>query len=479
MPSMNSVLIPVIRRTKIVATLGPATSSHDTVRALVKAGMNVARLNFSHGSHEDQARLIAILRSVSRELDNPVTILQDLQGPKIRVGALPENGFDLIPDALVTLLPEHAYAGEPGTIPIDYPHLAEEAGPGLPILMADGVFELRVESVSGQSVVCRVVDGGRLTSRKGVNIPGLALRLPSLTDKDRADLEFGLAQGVDVVSLSFVRCVDDVKALKALIRKLGCNTPVVAKIEKPQAIDNIDAIIEVADGIMIARGDLGVEMSPERVPMLQKRIVEACNRCGRPVITATQMLESMIREPRPTRAEAADVANAILDGTDSVMLSGETAVGAHPERAVKMMDRIAREVEAEMTYRNYPPVGDSDTHALGEAVTVMDQALLPACIAVLTVSGHTARWVAAARPRALVAALTNNDRVYHSLNLLWGIAPLLVQSTEDSFEGLLNLAESTLREQAMAKSGDRILVIGGVPAGKPHGSNFIKVHTLA
>jgi pyruvate kinase len=468
-----------IRRTKIVATLGPATESPESLRSLVQAGMNVARLNFSHGRHEDHARMVALLRQVSRELDNPVTILQDLQGPKIRVGRLPDDGLDLAPGERVTLLPEADYTGEPGVIPMDYPHLAEEARPGLQILLADGALELRIESLAGRSVICRVVEGGRLTSRKGINVPALALRLPSLTDKDLSDLAFGLAQGVDVVSLSFVRCADDVRALKDLICRRGSDTSVVAKIEKPQAIEDLEAIVAAADGIMVARGDLGVEMSPERVPMLQKRIIELCNRQGRPVITATQMLESMIREPRPTRAEASDVANAILDGTDAVMLSGETAVGVHPTRAVAMMDRIAREVESGMAFRSYPPAGDTDTHALGEAVTVMDQALRPACIAVLTVNGHTARWVAAARPRAPVAALTNNPRVYHALNLLWGIAPLLVERTETTFEGLLDLADTTLRARGLAGAGDRILVIGGESASRPQGSNFIKIHTLA
>ncbi len=392
---------------------------------------------------------------------------------------MPNDAIMLEPDKLVRLAPEADYKGEPDVIPLDYPCLAEDAREGLTILLADGLFELRVESVAEQTVICRVVEGGRLASRKGVNIPDLPLRLPSFTEKDRADLLFGVAQKVDMVSLSFVRNAGDVRALKDFIQEQGCVMPVVAKIEKPQAIEDVEAIIETSDGVMVARGDLGVEMSPERVPMLQKRIIELCNRRGRPVITATQMLESMIQEPRPTRAEASDVANAILDGTDALMLSGETAVGAHPERAVAMMDKIAREVEAGMEYRNFPPTGDSDTHALGEAVTVMDQALHPACIAVLTVSGYTARWAAAARPRAPVAALTNNTRVYHSLNLLWGITPVMTNQTECTFEGLIELTETTLRARSLAGSGDRILVVGGVPANKARGSNFIKVHTLA
>ncbi|MGV3531937.1 MAG: pyruvate kinase, partial [Chthoniobacteraceae bacterium] len=344
-----------LRRTKIVATIGPASNSPEMLRQLIRAGMNVARLNFSHGTYDDHAATIAKLREASAELDMPVTILQDLQGPKIRVGKLPGGVMQLEPGATVTLTPAEAYSGEASEIPIDYPFLAEEATPGLQVLLDDGLLELRISEIVGPKVRCTVVGGGTLKNHKGVNFPYLDLRLPSMTEKDRQDLDFGLAQGVDWVSLSFVRRAEDVRELRQLLTDRGADTPIIAKIEKPQGIQNLEAIVAEVDGIMVARGDLGVEMSPEKVPMLQKEIIEMCNRRGIPAITATQMLDSMIREPRPTRAEASDVANAIIDGTDAIMLSGESAVGAYPVKAVEMMVRIAREVEGRVPFRSYPP----------------------------------------------------------------------------------------------------------------------------
>jgi pyruvate kinase len=468
-----------LRRTKIIATLGPASSSPDVIRQLVLAGMDVARLNFSHGSYEDHAGTIANLRAISAELDTPVTILQDLQGPKVRVGQLPGGELTLVPGEVVELVPETGGGSSLNTaIPIDYPCAAEDAEPGARVLLADGALELEVIETAGCALRCRVIEGGILKSRKGVNFPSLNLRLPSLTDKDRRDLEFGLEQDIDWVSLSFVRCGEDMRLLKELLAAKGADKPVVAKIEKPQAIGQLDGILEEADAVMVARGDLGVEMSPEKVPMLQKMIIEQCNRRGIPVITATQMLESMITEPRPTRAEASDVANAIIDGTDAVMLSGESAVGAHPVRAVEMMARIARDVEAGIEFKKYPPAGQTDMHAVGEAVNAIAATMNPRCIAVLTQTGFTARFVTAERPKQPVIALTTSPHVYHRLNLLWGIKPLLVEGTPDCFEGLIALAESALRARNLVASGDRILVLGGIPAGKPQGTNFLKIHTV-
>jgi pyruvate kinase len=335
-------------RTKIVATIGPASSSREMLEQMVKAGMSVARLNFSHGSYEDRARMVSLLRSVSKDLDTPITLLQDLQGPKIRVGQLPDGAIDLIEGEAIAIVPLAEFSQQPNTVPIDYPYLAEEAEPETQILLDDGLLELRIEKIEGKAVYCKVIEGGILKSRKGVNLPSLNLRLPSLTEKDKEDLEFGLAQGVDWISLSFVRQAEDVRALKAFLAEKGGNVPVMAKIEKPQAIDNLEAIIEECDGLMVARGDLGVEMNPEKVPMLQKRIIRLCNEKGIPVITATQMLDSMINNPRPTRAEASDVANAIVDGTDAVMLSGESAVGQYPVKAVQMLARIATDIEPEI-----------------------------------------------------------------------------------------------------------------------------------
>jgi pyruvate kinase len=467
-----------LRRTKIVATLGPASSSPEMIRQLILAGMDVARLNFSHGSYEDHARTVSVLRTTSAALDTPVTILQDLQGPKIRVGNLPA-GFTLIEGEDVTLIPDAEFHGQPATIPLDYAYAAQEATSGTPVLLADGLFELEVERVCGNALQARVVRGGPLSSREGVNFPSLTLNLPSLTAKDEKDLDFGIAQGVDVVSLSFVRSAVDVQVLKERMASKGINRPVIAKIEKPQGVANLDRILDEVQGVMVARGDLGVEMSPEKVPMLQKHIIEQCNRRGLPVITATQMLESMIREPRPTRAEASDVANAIIDGTDAVMLSGESAVGAFPVQAVETMARIAAEVESSIEFRSYPRSGDDNAHALSKAVKAIADSVSPRCIVAFDDRGLTALTVAAERPKAPVVALTTRERLYHTLNLVWGIRPLLIEERVETFEGLVGLAASTLRRRGLAASGDKVLVLAGVLADGSQESDFIKIHTIA
>ena len=440
--------------------------------------MDVARLNFSHGSQEEHARHILNLRALSQELDTPVTILQDLQGPKIRVGQLPGGHTTLAAGEIVTLVPEADFAGREATVPLDYAHVAASAAPGMRILLDDGLLELVVVDVVGRGLRCRVVEGGLLKSRKGVNFPNLALPLPSLTEEDIRAVEFGLAQGVDWISLSFVRTAADVRALKDLLGAKGATKPIIAKIEKPQAIGNLDEILAEVSGVMVARGDLGVEVSPEKVPMLQKQIIQKCNRRGLPVITATQMLESMIRESRPTRAEASDVANAIIDGTDAVMLSGESAIGLHPIRAVEMMARIATEVEAGIDFKSYPANEASDSHALSEGATAVAKVMNLRAIVVMTTSGHTARLVAAERSKTALFALTTDADVYHALNLHWGIKPLLAAGTPADFDGLVDQAESTLLAGNFAAVGDKILVIGGVPPGERYGSNFMKLHLI-
>ena len=467
-----------MRRTKIVATLGPASSSADVIRRLIIAGMDVARLNFSHGTPEEHAQNIATLRAISEQLDTPVTILQDLSGPKIRVGHLPGGEQALAAGSVISLVPEADFAGREDAVPLDYPDLADSAKPGMHVLLDDGMLELEVIEVAGRELRCRVVEGGVLKSRKGVNFPQLSLPLPSLTEKDRRDLEFGLTQNVDWISLSFVRSAADIRTLKELLAEKGAHMPVIAKIEKPQAIENLDEILREADGVMVARGDLGVEVSAEKVPMLQKQIIEKCNRLGLPVITATQMLESMIHEPRPTRAEASDVANAIIDGTDAVMLSGESAIGAYPVRAVEMMVRIASEVEARIEFKAYASSDPTDVHALSEAATGIGKVVSLRAIVVLTTTGDTARLVAAERSKVPLIALTIDPRAYHSLNLFWGIKPLLVEGIPASFEGLVAQAEAALRARNAVTSGDKILVIGGLPAGRPRGSNFLKIHSI-
>jgi len=471
---------PLQHRTKIVATIGPASKSPDIIRQMVNAGMNVARLNFSHGSYEDHAETVKLLRQVSEELDTPITLLQDLQGPKIRIGYLPSEEIELVDGELLTFVPVDEFDNQPHTVPIDYPYLAEEAETGAEVLLDDGLLELKIETIQGNAVQCRIIEGGILKSRKGVNLPSLTLRLPSLTEKDEQDLDFGISQGIDWVSLSFVRRAEDVQALKALLVEKGAaEIPVIAKIEKPQAIANLESIINECDGLMVARGDLGVEMNPERVPILQKQIIRMCNQKCIPVITATQMLDSMIHNARPTRAEASDVANAIIDGTDAVMLSGESAVGKFPIKAVQMLSKIASDVEPEIEFKNYPPVLSDETHALTEALNTIDKILNLKCIVSYTSTGYTAILAAAERPKVPVVALTPDRNVYHRLNLVWGVKPVLLEHHVNSFEGLIDLAQDKLLQRKLAQIGDKILIVGGIPANTARGTNFLKIHTLS
>lgn len=469
---------PLSHRTKVVATIGPASNSPDVIRQMILAGMNVARLNFSHGSYEDHAANVSLLRSIARELDTPLTLLQDLQGPKIRVGHLPNGQIELSPGDIVTLVPLEDYAEQPNTIPIDYPYVGEEATPGTQVLLDDGLLELRVEEVKKGGVRCRVVEGGTLKNRKGVNLPSLNLRLPSLTDKDIQDLEFGISQGVDIVSLSFVRKAEDVRALKEILAEKGVDIPVLAKIEKPQAIVNLAEIINECDALMVARGDLGVEMSPEKVPLLQKRIIRLCNQRGIPVITATQMLDSMIHNPRPTRAEASDVANAIIDGTDAVMLSGESAVGSYPVEAVKMLVRIATDVEPDLKFENSPPSELDETHAISEALNAIDNTLGLQCIVPFTTTGYAAQIAAAERPKSAVVAFTPSLKVYHRLNLVWGVRPIFLERPETSIEALIKQMEAILKARNFVEKGHKILILGGSPVQKSRGTNFLKIHTV-
>ena len=466
-------------RTKIVATIGPASSSKPVLKQMVDAGMSVARLNFSHGSYDDHAHMIALLREVATEHDAPITLLQDLQGPKIRVGQLPQGRLTLQEDITVRLMPLAELDANSDAIGIDYPYLADEAQPGMQILLDDGLLELRIEQIKGDQVICRVVQGGVLKSRKGVNLPDLDLQLPSLTEKDQQDLEFGLSQGVDIVSLSFVRRAEDVLNLKQVMQSLGAaDIPVLAKIEKPQAIHNLEAILDVCDAVMVARGDLGVEMRAEKVPMLQKRIIRECNLRCIPVITATQMLESMIQTPRPTRAETSDVANAIIDGTDAVMLSGESAVGQWPVKAVAMLAKIAADVEKDLHFVNNPAFARDDTHAISEALNVIDETLKLKCIVSFTETGYTATIASAERPNVPVIAFTPNQKVYHWMNLIWGVKPILLSYAPATFEQMVKEAESNLKRRGFVVPGDKILILGGIPAGTPQGTNFLKIHTV-
>ncbi len=471
--------VPIFKhRTKIVATVGPACRTPQLLKKMVVAGMSVARLNFSHGSYDEHAETVAMLRSVSEELDYPITLLQDLQGPKIRVGQLPDGSITLSKGERLTLVPVATYSGEPSTVPIDYPNLAEEAHSGTRVLLDDGLLELRVDEPVDNGVICTVVEGGQLKSRKGVNVPELRLTLPSLTEKDERDLEFGLAQGVDLVSLSFVRDAEDIRQLKRLLAERGADLPVIAKIEKPQAIEDLEAITDECDALMVARGDLGVEMRPEKVPMLQKRIIKMCNRKGKPVITATQMLESMTESPVPTRAEASDVANAIIDGTDAIMLSGESAVGKFPVQAVAMMARIATDIEPALGPSDYPPPAQDDTQAISKALNAVGEVMALRCIVTYTLSGYTALLTARERPRSTVLAITPEREIYHRLNLLWGVRPLLLSEKIEAAEEFVSRAEHYVKKLKIAAPGDKIAVVGGVPMSTSGGTNFMKIHTV-
>ena len=469
---------PLIHRTKIVATIGPASSSPEVLRRMLLAGMNVARLNFSHGSYEDHGKMIQLLRDISSELNLPLTLLQDLQGPKIRVGQLPDTGMVLTEGGSITLVPLADYTGQPNTVGIDYPYVAEEAIAGTQVLLDDGLLELQVTEVKGNAVECEIITGGLLKSHKGVNLPSLNLRLPSMTEKDKKDLDFGISQGVDIISLSFVRKADDIRLLKQLLVEKGADIPVLAKIEKPQAVANLEEIVDECDAIMVARGDLGVEMRPEKVPLIQKQIIKLCNQKGIPVITATQMLDSMIHNPRPTRAEASDVANAIIDGTDAVMLSGESAVGEYPIQSVRMLASIAIDIESETKFNNYPPRNKDKAHALAEALNRIDQMLALQCIVAFTETGYSAKVAASERPRVPIVALTPSLETYHNLNLAWGVRPVLFEYDHLSLEELIEQMEKALLALNFVSKGDQVLLLGGIPLRKARSTSFLDIHTI-
>ena len=470
---------PLVHRTKIVATIGPASDSPTVIRQMLLAGMNVARLNFSHGNYAEHAERIQRLRLAATELDLPLMLLQDLQGPKIRVGDVPDPGMPLQVGEELILVPMADYTGQPQTVGIDYPYVAEEAEPGTQVLLDDGLLELRVEKIAGSAVHCQVVAGGMLKSHKGVNLPTLDLRLPSMTEKDKQDLDFGISQGVDLISLSFVRRPEDIQTLKALLQEKAVDIPVLAKLEKPQAIANLEAIIDECDAIMVARGDLGVEMRPEKVPLIQKQIIQLCNQKGIPVITATQMLDSMIQNPRPTRAEASDVANAIMDGTDAVMLSGESAVGKFPVESVKMLARIATEVEPAVEFVNYPPSRLDDADAISEALHAIESAIELQCVVAFTETGYTAKLASQERPKVPIVAYTPDPKIYHQLSLNWGVRPIILHEVREDLDGVLAQVEADLMQRDFAAPGDKVLVMGGIPFGKAGSTNFLKIHTIA
>ncbi|HET8656610.1 MAG TPA: pyruvate kinase [Longimicrobiaceae bacterium] len=472
----------MFRRTKIVCTLGPASSSAEVIEALIEAGMNVARVNFSHGDLSTHERTIRTVREVAERLDRPVAILGDLQGPKIRVGVLPEPVV-LTPGEVVTFAPEGEHLA--GELPTTYPGLAHDLEPGDVVLLADGLMELIVEGVEGDRARMRVIHGGTLTSNKGINLPGVKLSVPSLTEKDERDLHFALQQELDYVALSFVREPEDVTNL--LGRIPAGSMPVVVKIEKGMALTNLKPILAVADAGMVARGDLGVELPFEQVPLAQKRMIQMCNLMSRPVITATQMLESMIENPRPTRAEASDVANAIIDGTDAVMLSAETASGKFPVEAVKAMVRIAHEIEQshvidagphydiapEPEHGAFTPTEWAIAAATVEAVRHIEAPL----IVTFTHTGFTARVVSSFRPPVPILALTDNPRTFRQLALVWGVIPVRCEEAQ-SFDEMMACARRAALEHQVAREGDRIVLTAGLPLHTSRTTNFLRVEVL-
>src|SRR5947209_5795419 len=467
------------RHSKIVCTIGPACRSPRMIDRLLRAGMDVARLNFSHGYHADHAESIAMLRSAATHLHKPIAILADLQGPKIRTGPLAGGAPVVLRTGHKFIITTARVLGDSTRVSTVFKPLPSEVHRGDRILLSDGLIELRVEQVRGREVHCQVVNGGALGEHKGINLPGIKLRVPALTPKDREDLIFALKHGANYIAVSFVRRPEDVVLAKSLVRRAGKDTPVIAKLEKPEAIENLDAILRVADGVMVARGDLGVEMNPERVPVVQKTIINRARQFRRPVITATQMLESMTENPRPTRAEASDVANAIFDGSDAVMLSAETASGKYPVEAVSMMARIIE--VAESSIQEYPRPAPQEQLKVAETVAELvchaSRELHMKLIAVFTHSGFTARLVSRYRPLVAIVAFSPEAETRRRMALIWGALPRKIQDVQ-KVDGLAKVAEKRLLEERLVRKGDVIGIVAGTPMGIRGTTNFMKFHII-
>lgn len=471
------------RRTKIVCTLGPSSNTLEGIEKLFRAGMNVVRINFSHGSHEDHKRTIGYVREVAKKYQYSLPVLMDLQGPKIRVGQMKDGGQQLKEGQLVKITPEDV-EGTNKIIPIDYSGLVDDAREGNQILVDDGLLEMRIIKKHERELTAKVVVGGLLKSRKGVNLPDIDISMPSLTEKDIEDLEFGLDVGVDYVAMSFVRTARDVQEVISRVRAKDSNAAIIAKIEKPEAVKVIDEIIEEADGIMVARGDLGIEIPSEQVPLVQKNIIERCRTAGKPVITATQMLDSMIVNPRATRAESSDVANAVMDGTDAVMLSGETAAGKYPVESVQTMVKIIKSVETNsnsiyysLKYRKPDWKEKQVIESLAySCVTIADNVEAKA-ISTITHSGNTARRIAKFRPKVPIIAFTESQIVRRQLNLVWGVESVRIDEIFDT-DLSVKMMEDYLAESGKVNAGDRVIIATGIPLAKRGRTNMIKVSTV-
>jgi pyruvate kinase len=467
------------RHSKIVCTIGPASRTPRMIRKLLEAGMDVARLNFSHGSHEEHGQNIVMLREAAVALKKPLAILADLQGPKIRTGALAGGTKVLLRAGQKFTITTAKVLGDSTRVSTIFRPLPHEVKPKDRILLADGLIELLVEKVKGQEVICQVANGGLLGEHKGINLPGVKLHVPALTEKDRVDLRFAMKHGADYIAVSFIRRPEDVLLAKSLIKRAGRDTPVIAKLEKPEAIENLEAILTVTDAVMVARGDLGVEMNPEQVPVVQKNIITRAREFRRPVITATQMLESMTENPRPTRAEASDVANAIFDGTDAVMLSAETATGKYPVEAVGMMARIIQ--VAEGSIREYPRPATQERLKIPETVAELvchaSRELHMRLIAVFTHSGFTARLVSRYRPFVPIVAFSPDAAIRRRMALIWGVTSRSIADIS-KIEGLATIAEKRLLEERFVKKGDVIGIVAGTPMGIRGTTNFMKFHVV-
>jgi len=473
--------MPTLRRTKIVCTIGPATDAPEMLAALIDAGMNVARLNFSHGSHDEHRQRIDRLREIASQKKISIAILQDLGGPKLRTGLMAAPV--VLKPGDIFILTNREVPGDSQAVSVTYRDLPIQVKVGENILLADGAIQLQVLDKNKTDLRCRVIDGGALGSHKGINLPQTSLVIPALTEKDKTDLEFGLEAGVDFVALSFVRKSSDIQLVKEVMQTRNSNVPIIAKIEKHEALQKIDAIIDAADGIMVARGDLAVETPLERVPLVQKSLIKKCNRAGKPVITATQMLKSMVDEPRPTRAEANDVANAVLDGTDAVMLSEETTIGKYPVQAVQVMDKILRTTETELKPRDWLPTeihqGKIATAAaVSHAAVGIAQDLNVAAILTPTRSGATAKMVARYRPRVPIVALCHRPETYRALSLVWGVHPIFFDGDLDNSDALIARCKAEALKRGFVVIGETVLITAGLPPSAQSSTNLIKVETI-
>lgn len=467
------------KKTKIVCTIGPATESEEKLTELIGAGMNVARLNFSHGDFAEHQNRVDTIRKICEKNGDVVAIMQDLCGPKIRIGTFKDNAITLVRGEKFILTTDD-FEGTQEKVHINYPALPKEVKPGIFIMLQDGTKKLEVVEVKGNDIITKVISGGRLSGRKGVNVPGANLSVKSLTEKDRSDLEFGIKNKVDFVALSFVRNSSDIRELREILNKAGSKAHIIAKIETPEALNDIDAIIEASDAIMIARGDLAIEIPAEEVPLVQKLIIHKCNSAGKPVITATQMLESMVKNPVPTRAEISDIANAIIDGTDAIMLSEETTLGEFPIAAVEIMTRVALRVEKEVfnrdTIAEYE-VSHGITDVISQSAVRATHNLEASLIVALTRQGRTPRMISRYRPAEMVLALTDNKEILNKLVLSYGCYPFLVKTFKTTDEIMEMVRETTLKNN-LVKKGDKVVIVAGVPFGSTSETNLILVETL-